>query len=76
MKRSQMIRKLVRHLRDWEGSRLDATCAREIIDLLEANGMLPPGAEKDKITFSNYATKEVTGFSYDKYEWEPERNDK
>lgn len=73
MKKSQMIRKMLKVLRSWEGSKMETKTARELLGVMEAAGMLPPGAEKDKITFSNYATGEVTGHSYEKYEWEPER---
>lgn len=44
MKRSKVVRKLVKLLETWEGSKLEAKTAREILDLLTGKeiGMLPP----------------------------------
>ena len=74
MKRSEMVQILIQAVLDNcydEGFELVVDEASKILSVLENAGMLPPGAEKDKITFSKL-TGEVTGFSYDKYEWEPE----
>lgn len=43
-----------------------------ILTKMESKGVLPPGQEKDKVTFSRYSTGEPLGFNYEKYEWEPE----
>jgi hypothetical protein len=48
MKRSKMIRKLTRLLQTWEGSQLDNTTSREILDMLEKEGMLPPKVKVGK----------------------------
>lgn len=71
MKRSQMKRKITRLLKSWEGSRLDGNTSEEILKLIESNGMMPPGQEKDKLTFSRLSG-EIIGYSYEKYEWEKE----
>lgn len=44
MKKSTVVRKLVKLLKDWESSKLDAKCANQILALLtsEEIGMLPP----------------------------------
>lgn len=72
MKRSQMKRKITGLLKHWQGSILDGDTSEAILQLIEKNGMMPPGQEEDKITFKRYSTGEVVGVSYEKYEWEKE----
>jgi len=71
MKRSQMKRKITKLLQSWEGSRLTGKTSEDILRLIEDNGMMPPGREKDKLTFSRL-NGEVIGHSYGKYEWDEE----
>ena len=42
MKKSQMIRKMMKVLKTWEDCKLEPKLAHQLLDLLEANGMLPP----------------------------------
>jgi hypothetical protein len=42
MKKSQMVRKVLRKLKEWEGSKMETKTAVEVIDLMIENGMLPP----------------------------------
>jgi hypothetical protein len=72
MKRRAMIRKIARLLKTWENCQLNEKTAREVLDLVERNGMLPPGQEKDRVVYKTYTTNEILGFGYEKYEWEEE----
>lgn len=42
MKRSKVLRKLTRLLATWEGSKLTGETSKEVLALLEKEGMLPP----------------------------------
>lgn len=42
MKRSKMIREILKVLKNWEGSRLEYKTAKEVLDKIEELGMLPP----------------------------------
>jgi hypothetical protein len=71
MKRSEAVQKLKTlciledaALTDWGASLLLRFIEHEL-------GMLPPGREDDKITFSNMDGT-ITGSSYELYRWEEE----
>lgn len=57
MKRSKVANKLVKLLKDWEGSMLDKNCANEILTLLTGPevGMLPPPRNADQKSSYGYA---------------------
>lgn len=42
MKKSKVLRKLTKLLQTWEGSKLEGRTSKEILELLEKEGMLPP----------------------------------
>jgi hypothetical protein len=42
MKRSSMLKKITKLLKSWEGSYLNGETSKEILDLIEKEGMLPP----------------------------------
>ena len=73
MKRSSMLRKLTILLRSWEGSQLTGETSKEILDLIEKNGMLPPQRYRPHdwnergITYSDWLQ-----LSRKVIEWEPE----
>ena len=72
MKRSKMLREIVKVLKPWENSVLEVRTAKEILAKIEELGMLPPGREEDEIT----ATKldgTVIGYSHEKHIWDKER---
>lgn len=45
--------------------------AETLLTKIEERGMLPPGREEDKITFS-YLDGTIKGYSYDQYVWDDE----
>lgn len=45
MTRSAMLRKITKLLKTWEGCQLNGATSREILDLIEQEGMLPPPIE-------------------------------
>jgi len=65
MKRSQMARKILKKLQEWEGSRLEMKTAREILDVIEEAGMMPP----DRLAHLDPPCAM-------EFEWEPERKKK
>lgn len=66
MKRSQMLRKITRLLKTWEGSRLEGRTSKEILDLIEREGMRPPVIKRPE-DFTGHIS------SMFKHEWESER---
>jgi len=56
-----MVTKIMKVLREWDGSQPEPKMAREILAVCEANGMLPP----DKL--AHLPAPEMC-----MYEWEPE----
>jgi len=61
MKRSKMIREIVKIVKTWENCQTETATGREILDKIEELGMLPP------VIPDEYAKE------FDKYEWEPEK---
>lgn len=66
MKRSNLERRILRVLKTWEGSQMEIRTAREVLDVVEKAGMLPP--ERTDTTFYIRADCEYRGLN----EWEPE----
>ena len=71
MKKSEMVDKLVAHIMENVGNHSVRSIVEKCVNFVEANGMLPPGREEDKIVFSTMDGT-VTGFSYDQYIWDEE----
>ncbi len=56
MKKSAVLRKMLRILKTWEGSRLEIRTAKEVLGLLEDEGVISPPT-----TVIGYALKRETG---------------
>lgn len=69
MKRSEMVKDLVKLLKTWENCAMDAMVANDVLDFLEHKGMLPPPKCIVKV-------EEIGGvYTIKPWDWEPE-NDK
>lgn len=71
MKKSTVIKKMVKVLKKWENSMLDAKCAHAVLDLLEKEGVITPPEVIVWHTKINGKRTPVFGM-----QWEPEKGNR